>query len=178
MEADALVYKPQKPKLVLQAAIMLGGLLLSLWMMNNATLVMHRELRLTVFFAAFFGCVVFGYTFLYNALRVWSSEPLLKADAEGLWFHGSHMYHGKILWSDVSGYEVAQYGLSKKVIVRLKQPEAFAAKYSDFRRVIFKRMLKRYGSPVALPMGLFEGNVVNMLHEISAFGKQQLTINN
>ena len=82
MEADALIYKPQKPKLVLQAFIMLGGLLLSLWMMNNAMLVMHRELRLTVFFAAFFGCVVFGYTFLYNALRVWSSEPVLKADAE------------------------------------------------------------------------------------------------
>jgi hypothetical protein len=174
MELGELIYQPQKGKILSQAVLMAVSLGLSIWTMGNAEIVMHRELRLIVFFVAFLGCVAFGYGLFYNFLRIFKPEPLLKADAEGLWFHGSPMYHGKILWSEIAGYEVAQYGLSKKVLIRLQNPDAFAVKYADYRKWVFKRNLKRYGTCVALPYNLFADDVVKMLNEISAYGRQEI----
>jgi hypothetical protein len=170
MEADTLIYKAKKSRLVGQALVSGAALGLSVWMMGNAEIVMHRELRLIVFFVAFIGCIVFGYTTFYNFLRIFNSEPLLKADAAGLWFHGSPMYNGKILWSDIAGYQVAQYGLSKKVLVQLKDPVAFTTKYADFRKYVFQRMYKRYGTPIALPYNLFQDDVLQMIAAIRDAG--------
>lgn len=178
METESLIYPPKKGKILMQAVLMAACLGLSIWMMGNAEIVMKSELRLAVFFIAFLGCVAFGYGLFYNFLRIFKAEPLLKADAEGLWFHGSPMYHGKILWSDIAGYEVAQYGFSKKVLIRLQKPEAFAVKYADYRKWVFKRNLKRYGTCVALPYGLFADDVVVMLKDISAFGARTLAAAN
>ncbi len=170
MEADELIFKAKRPQLILQALIMGAAFGLSVWTMGNAEIVMHYELRLMVFFISFLGCVVFGYLAFYNFLRVFKHEPLLKADAAGLWFHASPIYHGKILWSEIEGYEVAKYGLSRKVLVKLKRPAAYLTRYSDMRKHVFKRMMKRYGTPVSLPFGLFEDDVVGMLKAISAYG--------
>jgi hypothetical protein len=172
MENEVLIYATKKPKLILQAVIMGVGMALSLWVMSNVTIIMHRDLRWAVFIAGTIGCLAFGYGLFYNFLRIWKSEPLLKADVEGLWFHGSQTYYGKILWSDIAGYEVAQYGLSKKVLIKLKDPIAFSIKYQDLRKLVFGRVLKRYGTPVALPFSYFERDVLEMLHEIAAYAKR------
>jgi hypothetical protein len=177
MDSGERIYMPRKGKILGQLLLMVACLGLSIWMMGNAEIVMHRELRLVVFFVAFAGCVAFGYGAFYNFLRIFKAEPLLKADADGLWFHGSPMYHGKILWSEIAGYEVAQYGISKKVLVRLQNPESFAVKYADSRKWVFKRNLKRYGTCVALPYALFQDDVLQMLQDISAYGRKVVQSN-
>lgn len=169
MEAPVLIFKAKKSKLVLQALFMAAALGLSIWTMSNAEIVMQGELRIAVFLSAFLTCIILSYFLLYHILLIWNSEPLLKADAEGLWFHGSQLYYGKVLWSEVAGYELAQYGLSKRVLIKVKNPDAFAVKYQDLRKFAFKRMCKRYKTPVALPAGLFADDVVDMLRQLSAY---------
>jgi len=169
MEATVLIFKAKKSKLVWQAAFMAAALALSIWTMSNAEVVMQGELRIAVFLSAFITCVILSYFLLYHILLIWNAEPLLKADAEGLWFHGSQLYYGKVLWSEIAGYEVAQYGFSKRVLIKVKHPEVYAVKYQDLRKYAFKRMRKRYGTPVALPADLFADDVVDMLRQLSAY---------
>jgi hypothetical protein len=171
MDADSLAFPQKRSRLLGQVLLLALGLALSALILMNVEVVMMAQLRLTVFFAALIGSICCGYLLLVNVFRMNKSEPLLKADAEGLWFHASGLYYGKVLWSDIKGYEVGQYGWSKMVLIRLKDPEAFAGKYQDIRRFSFRRMLKRYGTPVALPAAQFEADAAEMLGKISAYGK-------
>jgi hypothetical protein len=143
----------------------------SLGVMFSLEQIMHRDLRLIALIVATLGCLSFGYGFLYNIMRLRQPQPLLQADAEGLWWHVSLMNFGKVEWADVIGYEVVKHGMSKKVLVKVKRPELYTEKYPGIRKLTLRNALKRYGTPVVLPLSLFEGDILKTLKDLANFGE-------
>lgn len=167
---EPLRFPPRRSRLVSYASA--TGLLLALSaaMMFYVEHVMLYSLRITVMVIAFLGCITFGYGLLYNLTRLTQAQPLLEANAEGLWFHVTLLNHGKVEWADLDGFEIVRYGLGKRVLVKLRDAPAYAVKYPGLRRHLFQRTLRRYGTPVSLPLGLFAQDAVSTLQRISAYG--------
>ena len=140
--------------------------------MLNLEKVMHPYLRIAVMAVAFLGCIAFGYGFLYNLMRIGQPQPLLEANAEGLWFHVTFFNHGKVAWQDLLGFEVVRYGLSKRVLIKVKNPDHYVQKYPGIRKFLFQRTMRRYKTPLTLPTTLFATDIVETLQVISKFGRQ------
>jgi hypothetical protein len=170
--AESLSFAPHRPRLVAYAATMGMLLALSTAIMFNLERIMHPYLRLAVMIVGFLGCIAFGYGLLYNLMRITQPQPLLEANEDGLWFHVSFFNHGKVVWTDLAGFEVVKYGLSKRVLVKVKDPEAFTEKYPGIRRFLFQRTRKRYGTPISLPLELISGDAVKTLQQLSDFGSR------
>jgi hypothetical protein len=167
---EPLSFAPSKSRLISYAVT--TGLLLatSTAIMLTLEQIMHPYLRLTVMIVAFLGCIAFGYAFLYNLMRIWQSQPLFQADAEGLWFHVTFFNHGKVEWADLEGFDIVKYGPTRRVLIQVKRPQHYAEKYPGVRRFLFRRTQKRYGTPLSLPLGLIEGDPVETLKKLSAYG--------
>lgn len=165
----AITIPPHRPQLVSNA--LLTGLLLatSVAIMLNVERVMHPYLRLTVMIVAMLGCIIFGYVFLYHLTRLAQSQPILEANPEGLWFHVHFFNHGKVAWDDLEGFSVVRYGMSKRVLIQVRNPDAFAVKYPGMRKFLFQRNLKRYKTPISLPLSLLGPDAVDHLNRISAY---------
>ena len=169
----ALTIPPHRPQLI-SYAVTTGLLLLtSVIIMLNVERIMHPYLRLAVMIVALLGCIMFGYAFLYNLTRVGQSQPFLEANREGLWFNVHFFNHGKVAWDELEGFSVVKYGMSKRILIQVKKPEAFAVKYPGMRKFLFQRNLKRYKTPISLPLGLLGPDAVEHLNKISAYKPEE-----
>jgi hypothetical protein len=166
---ESLSYLPKRSQLISYVLVMALLLGTSTVIMLNLEQIMHPYLRLAVMIVGFLGCVAFGYGFFYNVMRVLQPQPLLEANAEGLWFHVSFFNHGKVLWEDFLGFEVVKYGFARRVLIKLKDPEAFTNKYGGVRRFLFRRTLRRYKTPVSMPLSLIAGDPVETLKRINVY---------
>ena len=168
--ADSLSFAPRRSRLISYALTMGLLLAMSTAIMFNLERIMHPYLRLTVMIVGFLGCIAFGYGLLYNLMRISQPQPFLEANADGLWFHVSFFNHGKVLWDDLDGFAVVKYGLTTRILIKVKDPKAYQDKYSGIRRYLFRRTARRYGTPISLPMDLLDGDPAKILKQLSDFG--------
>ncbi len=165
--AEPLEIMPKKAGLrnaALAMAICLG---LSAWVLMNVERVMHRDLRITTLVFGVLGVLTFGYGLLYTIMRWKNPIPVLKCTEEGLEFHASFLLHGRVNWDDIVGYELVQYGMGKRVLVTIKRPEKYISKQLGITARIMKMTNKRFGTPIAIPASLFEGDIPETLAEVS-----------
>ena len=170
--AESLSFAPRRARLISYALTMGLLLAMSTAIMFNLERIMHPYLRLTVMIVGFLGCIAFGYGLLYNLMRVSQPQPFLEANEDGLWFHVSFFNHGKVLWSDLDGFAVVKYGLTTRILVKVKDVAAYQNKYPGIRKFLFRRTAKRYGTPISLPLELLEGDASDILKQLSDFGKR------
>jgi hypothetical protein len=69
----------------------------------------------------------------------------------------------------LEGFDVVKYGLSRRVLIQVKRPDYYVEKYPGVRKFLFRRTMKRYRTPVSLPLALFEGDVVKVLERVNAY---------
>lgn len=168
---EPLEIMPRKASSRNFAVVMAFGLGLSAWVLMNVERVMHRDLRITTLVFGALGVLTFGYGLLFAILRWKQPIPVLKCTDEGLEFHASFLLHGRVNWGDIKGYELVQYGMGKKVLVTLKQPEKYISKQLGLTARVMKMTNKRFGTPVAISANLFEGDIAETLERISQWRK-------
>ena len=162
---------PKKSSLRNFALVMALGLILSAWVLMNVELVMFRELRIATFAFGILGVLAFGYGVLFALMRWKQPVPVLKCTEEGLEFHSSFLLNGRVNWPDIKGYELVQYGMGKRVLVTIKQPEKYIAKQMGLTAWVMKLNHKRFATPISIPASLFEGDVVATLEQVSRWRK-------
>lgn len=172
--AEPLEIMPRKAILRNAVILMVLCLGISALVLMNVERVMHRDLRIVTLAFAVLGILSFGYGLLYTLMRWKQPAPLFKCTDAGLEFHGSILLHGRVNWADIEGYELVQYGMGKRVLVKVKQPTRYIDKQMGITSRVMKMLYKRFGTPIAISANLFPDDIPTTLKLISQWKSNAL----
>ncbi|MEM7039627.1 MAG: STM3941 family protein [Bacteroidota bacterium] len=153
-----------------QVALLGLGVIVSLFVMLNLELIMHKWLRLTGLIMGFLGVTAFAYGLTYAIMRARSTQPILEAREDDLIFNASILNHGSIDWNNIDSYGLVKYAGRKMMLINLKNSTQFLSKYKGLQGRHLRLKNKRFGTPVAIPANLVPGDVVEVMKDLSAFG--------
>jgi hypothetical protein len=166
---EQIVVPARKDRIRLQTAAVLFAVVASAAVMFSLEQIMHRDLRLIALVLASLGVVGFGYLLLLQIGRLTANPPLFRGDDEGLHFYASVFNQGTISWDNIREYGLVKHGLRKVALVYLHEPQQFLRNQSGLRGRLFRSHMKQYETPVALPAGLFDEDVVAVFERLSAY---------
>ena len=96
------------------------------------------------------GGALFGFMSLVHAVRLFDSGPGLIVDREGIVDRTTYTSVGRIPWVEIQGMRIAGRGLSKYLIVDVRDPEMFADRGNPVQRLLRAINGLFVGSPVWL----------------------------
>ncbi len=111
-----------------------------------------------LFFAFFFG--LWG---LVAGRHVFRFGPALVIDAEGVDDFVSLARLGRIPWSEIAGFRSARLTSIDLLVIRLRDPGRALRGAWPWMRLVHWARLRRYGSPVVVPMLVLRTSVTELL---------------
>lgn len=164
-----MTFHPRKSHLWTSVGLMAALVLMSLIVMLNLELVMHKWLRLASLILGFLGVTLFAYGLAYTILRAMRPQAVLEASEDGLFFNGSIINNGTVQWDNIKEYGLVKYGGRKIFLIVLKSPDRFLRAQTGLRARHLRLKQKRFGTPVAFPANLLEEDVLKVMEELSKY---------
>jgi hypothetical protein len=138
-------------KLVLLVLIAVGFVLLGLWLfqMSDAELLPNHD---PIFVRAIaLSCIVFfGACGLVGARKLFDRRPGLQFTSAGVIDNSSGVSAGLIPWSEITGLGVFQFRRSRSIVIKVTDPQKYAAAGGLLRRPLNQANIKLCGSPVVV----------------------------
>lgn len=117
--------------------------------------------------AGWIGLALFGPATTYLAYRAARPRVALRLDADGFTDESSLTAVGFVPWGEVVGVGTSQISRATMVGVQLRDPAAFIAKLTWFRRIAARTNLRMFGEPVWInPAGLPDADELAALIEV------------
>ncbi len=96
-------------------------------------------------------CIVFfGACGLVGLRKLFDGRPGLQFTPAGIVDNSSGVSVGLVPWSDVTGLGIFQVGRTRSIVVKVADPEKYAAVGGPLRRPLNKANIKLCGSPVVV----------------------------
>lgn len=138
-----------KTKLVLILCGALGFVALGFWLYGFA-----EQMRGPIFFEAKFwgGAAIgfFGLCALIAVVKLCDRSPGLVLDDAGLIDNSSGISAGRILWSDVKGFDVKTVKKQRFLTIEVHDPDKYVQRASAWKRPLVAANAKYFGSPVQI----------------------------
>jgi len=96
------------------------------------------------------GMVVFGFFGAYLIVRLFDTRPALILNESGIHDRSGLMGHLHVAWEQVNDVDEARMKRVRLLLVRLKDPDAWVARYSGWKRWALEWNLKQYGTPFVI----------------------------
>ena len=116
--------------------------------------------------------VLFLYAFIFMIISgleyiktTFSSEAVLTINDSGLNDNLSLFSCGSIPWQDISGVTIFEAFKAEFLIIKLRDPHKYLSSKNFLQRIILKRYVKRFGTPVVISEKRINYNIHN-LHNI------------
>lgn len=137
-----------------------------------------NEIGITGKIFTLLGVAFSGKTGLFAITRLFSNMPALTIDIGGITDHASALSVGFIPWSDITSAGIFTFQKQKFLGISLRNPEAYLAKVSPFKRVLMKTNSSWVGYVVNIPQVTLSVQIEDLLVHIHQYKQMDGRISN
>lgn len=106
----------------------------------------------------------FGYYFLR---RLWRKEPLIWIGEDRIVENATWSAAGDVLFEDIKGFSLVKQAGAQFVLVQVGRPHSIASRYGGLRGNAIRSRVRRFGTPVVIPMRFSAVPAEELIHRLS-----------
>lgn len=106
----------------------------------------------------------FGYYFLR---RLWRREPLVWIGEDRIVENATWAAAGDVLFADIQGFSLVKQAGAQFVLVQVSRPHSIASRYGGVRGSTIRARVRRFGTPVVIPMRFSAVSAEELIHRMS-----------